>query len=271
MCSRSPGVVPMDIDFDCQKTKHRRPILVKNENMAIIAAPSAAAAASSSVSIPQQSSKRRKIESGAALLLSGLPRDDDTKQPTASLSLRDSLIADGEEIGDSENEEMSDQGSEDDEDEDAEADSEDELFDTFEGEQLVFVNLSLPAPTDASDAEMQPMKSDSTSSSAAPAEQSTVVMSAEEISSLRSIEKKSAELDAKAHGSAKRATPVEMTQEDCQLESESKAIWRPDTLHSLFESIRPTPAWTRAVAQPTGLLSTLRPFQQKALAWMMEA
>jgi hypothetical protein len=87
----------------------------------------------------------------------------------------------------------------------------------------------------------------------------------EEVASYKLIDKKSAELDGETD--AKKAT---LPNEERQLEAESKAKWSPDTLHSLFESIRPTPAWMKSAAQPHILVSTLRPFQQKALAWMIE-
>ncbi len=44
--------------------------------------------------------------------------------------------------------------------------------------------------------------------------------------------------------------------------------WARTDLDALFELIRPTPAWTRAHAQPAALTCPLLPFQTKALAWM---
>jgi len=184
---------------------------------------------------------------------------------------------DGDSIGDEEE----DEDDEDDEDgeysgEDSDAsqaDSADELFEeVLEKDRLVFVPLRLPGAEDeASDDEEEADEEAEEPNDVAENGADVAVKVEGEASAAAGGEAdktEAAELAALERGDSGPAQ-VTLDAEEKQLEAEQRVQWRPDSLHALFQSIRPTPAWTRRAAQPEGLSCTLRPFQQKALAWMM--
>ena len=56
---------------------------------------------------------------------------------------------------------------------------------------------------------------------------------------------------------------------DGQTSALHSSAWRKCDLDTLYETIRPTPLWTKTRATPDGLVTPLMPYQQQALAWLL--
>ena len=265
-----------------------------------VATPAAASESAASFSPSKQqlpSGKRQAVSSTPLSLIDQTIAGDDIGESDEEDDAEDEdEEEEGEDNESAEDEDDDADGLESLESDDDEEDSADDLFDeVLVKDHYVFVDLKLPeqdaedvaaaepsmtgAPAAVADPAASPISSASAASEIKvklePVEEEAELdqqVSAEEAAEYDSLARANARLDTDPTTVGKSAVDedgVPLDGEEQELEAEQKQKWRPDSLHALFESIRPTPAWTLAAAQPAGLTCTLRPFQQKALAWMM--